>query len=192
MGKIVISTNVTLDGFVQDPDGQEGLERGGWFKRFGGSDLEAWSKLMTEEAMRAKALLLGRRTDQFFASRWSTRTGPWADQLNALPKYVVSSKADAPAWQNGRVLKGETATEVARLKERVDGDILVYASYQLGHALLDRDLVDELRLTVFPVVLGTGERLFGGTRELKALRLAERRTLGEGLVFLTYELARGA
>lgn len=192
MGKIVIATNSTLDGMVQDPDGGEGLKLGGWFKEFGGNDLEAWAKLETDEALRAEALLLGRRTDKWFASRWAARSGVWADRLNSLPKYVVSSTLQQAAWNNSTVLKGDVATEVSKLKQNVDGDILVYASYQLGHTLMEHDLVDELRLVIFPVVLGAGERLFGATSGKKPFRLVETRTLGDTLVFTTYQRVRGA
>jgi len=192
MGKIVIATNATLDGRVQDPDGLESSQLGGWFKQFGGKDLEAWAKVETNEALRAKALLLGRRSDAWFASRWSARSGEWADRLNSLPKYVVSSTLEEPAWRNATLLRGDLATEVANLKRRIDGDVLVYASYQLGQGLMEHDLVDELRLFIFPVVLGAGERLFGATSEKKPFRLAESRPVGEGLVYVTYERVRGA
>ena len=188
MGKIVISTNSTLDGVVQDPDGQEGFELGGWYKEFGGKDLEEWAELFAGEAMRAEALLLGRRTDEWFATRWATRTGEWADRLNGLPKYVVSSTVEHPAWTNSTVLQGDVVDAVSNLKQTVDGDILVYASYQLAHTLMEHDLVDELRLVVFPVVLGAGERLFGETSDKKPMRLVEARTLGDGLLFVTYQL----
>jgi hypothetical protein len=114
MGKIVISTNVSLDGVVQDPDGKEGYERGGWFGQSGGQDLERWAQIETEEAARADALLLGRRSDEWFGSRWSTRTGAWADRLNSLPKYVASTTLEDPVWQNSTVLRGETTAAVAR------------------------------------------------------------------------------
>ena len=188
MGKIVITTNASLDGVVQDPDGQEGFRLGGWFGQFGGNDLEAWAELETDEALGAGALLLGRRSDEWFASRWATRSGAWADKLNSLPKYVVSSTLEAPRWSNATVLKGDVADEVSKLKQQIDGEILVYASYQLARTLIEHDLVDELRLVVFPVVLGQGERLFGETSDKKPLRLLETRTIGDGLVFLTYEL----
>ncbi|GAA0271866.1 dihydrofolate reductase family protein [Cryptosporangium japonicum] len=187
MGKIVISTNATLDGIVQDPDGGEGFDRGGWFDRFGGADLAEWARVETEEALEAAALLLGRRSDEWFGARWSSRTGVWADRLNAMPKYVVSATLEQPAWTNATVLRGDVAKEVAALKQAVDGEILVYASYQLGRALLEHDLVDEVRLVVFPAVLGAGVRLFGDTSAPKALRLQESRTLGDNLTFLRFQ-----
>jgi dihydrofolate reductase len=190
MGTIVISTNATLDGVVQDPDGQEGFSQGGWFGQFGGSDLEEWGKISLAEALGAQALLLGRRSDEWFAARWAARTGEWADRLNGLPKYVVSATIDEPAWGNATVLTGDVVREVSALKERVDGEIVVYASYQLGRTLLEHDLVDELRLTVFPVTVGVGERLFGEAGGAKPMRLAGTRNVGAGLVLLTYQLVR--
>src|SRR5579862_1475359 len=192
MGKIVISTNVSLDGVVQDPDGKEGFGRGGWFGRSGGKDVDEFARISHAEALSTAALLLGRRTEEWFAARWPSRTGEWADQLNGMPKYVVSATLQDPAWTNVTVLKGDAVEEVTRLKQEVDGDIVVYASYQLGRTLLDHDLVDELRLTVYPVVLGAGERLFGETTDKKPMRLVEIRTLGEGLAFQTYGVARAA
>ncbi len=192
MGTIVISTNVSLDGVVQDPDGEEGFGRGGWFTRFGGQDLEAWRKVSFEEALGAEALLLGRRSDEWFATRWTSRTGEWADRLNGMPKFVVSSTLDAPKWANATVLRGDVIEEVSKLKHEMDGEIVVYASYQLGRTLLDHDLVDELRLTVFPVVLGAGQRLFGETSDPKPMRLLDTKTIGDGLTLVTYELVRDA
>jgi dihydrofolate reductase len=190
MGKIIISTNVSLDGVVQDPDGKEGFGLGGWFGEFGGRDLEEWAKVSLDEALGTEALLLGRRSDEWFAARWAGRTGEWADRLNGLPKYVVSSTLDEPRWANATVLRGQVTAEVAKLKQDLAGDIVVYASYQLGQALLEHDLVDELRLVVFPVVLGAGQRLFGETTGKKPIRLVDTRTIGNGLAFLTYELVR--
>jgi dihydrofolate reductase len=193
MGKIVISTNVTLDGVVKDADGKEGSARGGWFYEFGGKDLEEWAKVETDESMRAEAVLLGRRSDEWFAERWpASRPGEWAKKLNSLPKYVVSSTLTEPRWSNATVLKGDVVSEVSKLKQEVDGDILLYASYQLGHTLMEHDLVDELRLVVFPVVLGAGERLFGETSDKKPLRLVDVKTIGDGLLLLTYEVVRDA
>jgi dihydrofolate reductase len=192
MGKIVISTNVSLDGVVQDPDGAEGFRLGGWFGQSGGQDLEEWAKTELEEARRAEALLLGRRSDEWFAARWASRGGQWADRLNSLPKYVVSSTLEHPRWSNATVLKGDVVNELSKLRRELDGDIVVYASYQLGRTLMEHDLVDELRLFVFPVVLGAGERLFGATSDKKPMRLAGARTVGDGLVFLTYERVPGS
>ena len=189
MGKLVISTNVSLDGVVQDPDGKEGFRLGGWFAQFGGKDLDEWGKISYAEALRTEALLLGRRSDEWFAARWASRPGEWADRLNSLPKYVVSSTLEDPKWTNATVLKGEVVDEVSRLKREIDGDIVVYASYQLGRTLIEHDLVDELRLFVFPVVLGGGERLFGETSGSKPMRLIHARTVGDSLAFLTYQPA---
>jgi len=190
MGRIVITTNMSLDGVVQDPDGQEGWKRGGWFGRFGGPDLEEWTRVETEEAQRAAALLLGRRSDEWFAARWRSREGEWADRLNALPKHVVSSSRRDPQWSNATILTGDVVGEVSKLQREVVGEILVYASYQLGRTLFEHDLVDELRLVIFPVVLGAGERLFGETSDAKPLRLVDTRTVGDGLALVTYEVVR--
>ena len=190
MGKIVITTNVTLDGVVQDPDGQEGFSRGGWFVRHGGEDIEEWGKAEYAEALGTAALLLGRRSEEWFGARWSSRTGEFADRLNGLPKYVASSVSHDPRWTNVTVVGGNVVDEVTKLKQQVDGDIVVYASYQLGRTLIEHDLVDELRLIVFPVVAGAGKRLFGETSDTKALRLVSSRTIGSGLAFLTYEVVR--
>src|SRR5262249_49198375 len=137
MGKIVISTNVSIDGVVQDPDGQEGFRLGGWFREFGGEDLEAWAKGYFDEAMGREALLLGRRSDEWFAERWESRSDEWAQRLNRLPKYVVSSTIDRPRWSNGRVVSGDDVLgEVSKLKQELDGEIVVYASYQLARTLI--------------------------------------------------------
>jgi dihydrofolate reductase len=192
MGKIVITTNASLDGVVQDPDGEEGFKLGGWFGQFGGKDLEHWAEVETDEALRAAALLLGRRSEEWFATRWASRTGEWADRLNSMPKYVVSSTLTEPRWRNSTVLKGDVVDEVSKLKQEIAGEILVYASYQLERALIEHDLVDELRLVVFPVVLGAGERLFGPTGDKKPMRLVSAQTIGDGLAFLTYQPVRNA
>jgi dihydrofolate reductase len=192
MGKIVISENVSLDGVVQDPTGEEGFRHGGWFNQIGDKDREAWAKVEFEEALGAEALLLGRRSDAYFGPRWSSRTGEWADRLNSLPKYVVSSTLVDPAWTNSTVLKGEVVSEVSKLKQELDGEIVVYASRQLVRTLVEHDLVDELRLMVYPVVLGAGERLLGETSDKKSVRLLDTRTVGDGLAYLAYELVRTA
>jgi dihydrofolate reductase len=189
MARIVMSgpQKVSLDGVIQDPDGEEGFELGGWFQQFGGTDLEEWAKVALDEALGAEAWLLGRRSYEFFGARWQTRSGPLADRLNSLPKYVVSSTLDDPDWNNTRVLKGDVVTEVARLKQQLDGEIVVPASYRLGRTLLARGLVDELRLVVFPVVLGAGERLFDDTIAKTPLRLVTTSPIGDNLVSLTYQ-----
>jgi dihydrofolate reductase len=192
MGKIVMSgpQNVSLDGVVQDPDGEEGFRLGGWFVQFGGEDLEEWNKVALDEALRAEAWLLGRRSYDFFGMRWRPRSGELADRLNSLPKYVVSSTLEDPEWNNTTVLKGDAVTEVSKLKQELDGEIVVPGSYRLARTLFEHDLVDELRLVVYPVVLGGGERLFAETGDKKPMRLVETKTIGDGLVFLTYEVLR--
>jgi dihydrofolate reductase len=192
MGKIVVATNVSLDGVVQDPDGEEGFTLGGWFGQFGGKDLEGWAKVETEEALGADALLLGRRSDEWFATRWLSRSGEWADKLNSMPKYVVSSTRKDPKWSNATVITGDVISEVSKLKQQISGEILVYASYQLVHTLIEHDLVDEFRLVIFPVVLGVGERLFAESSDKTPLRLVRTETIGEGLPLLTYEVVRAA
>jgi len=188
MGKIVVSENVSLDGVVQDPTGEEGFGRGGWFARVGNRDRQEWAKLELDEALGAEALLLGRRSYEFFAARWPSRSGEWADRLNSLPKYVVSSALENPdAWNNSTVLKGDVMSEVSKLKQRVNGEIVVYASGRLMHTLMEHELVDELRLTIYPFVVGAGERLFGETGGIKRLRLIDTRTVGDNLAFLTYK-----
>ena len=191
MGKIVLSgpQNITLDGVVQDPDGKEGFERGGWFVQFGGDDLEEWNKVALADALGAEAWLLGRNSYEFFATRWQPRTGELADRINSLPKYVLSATLGKADWTNSTILRGDVVTEVTKLKEQVDGEIVVPASYRLGRTLLWHDLVDEMRLVVFPVVLGAGERFFDETGGLKPMRLAKTRTIGAGLVHLTYQAA---
>ena len=192
MGKIVVSENVSLDGVVQDPTGDEGFRQGGWFDQFLDKNREAWVKVEFDEALGTKALLLGRRSDEWFAARWASRSGEWADRLNSLPKYVVSSSLDEPRWSNATVLGGDVVKEVSRLKEEIDGDIVVYASARLVHTLIENDLVDELRLKIFPIVLGAGERLFGETSDKKPMHLLDTQTLERGVAILTYELVREA
>lgn len=187
MGRIVVSENVSLDGVIQDPTGDEGFERGGWFSQMGDKDREAWAKVELEEALGAEALLLGRRSYEFFSARWPARSGTFADRLNSMPKYVVSSTLVNPEWNNSTVIGGNVATEASTLKEQLNGDIVVYASFQLVHTLIEHNLVDELRLIIYPSVLGAGKRLFGETSAMKSLRLVETRTVGEGLAMLAYE-----
>jgi len=192
MGKIVISENVSVDGVIQDPTGEEGFRFGGWFGEIGANDHDAWAKVEFEEALAAEALLLGRRSYEYFAARWPARTGAWADRLNSLPKYIVSSTLENPGWNNSAVLNGDVVTEVSKLKQQVAGDIVVYASGQLVPTLMEHDLVDELRLMIYPFVLGVGQRLFGATSDKKPLRLIGTRTVGDSLAFVTYQPARDA
>jgi dihydrofolate reductase len=191
MGKIVISENVSLDGVIQDPAGVEGFRLGGWVGRIGGQGREDAAKVALDEALGAEAFLLGRRSYEFLAARWPSRSGPFAERLNSLPKYVVSSTLEAPAWNNTTVLKGEVIGEVSKLKQEIDGEIVVAASFQLWHTLMEYDLVDELRLMIYPVVLGAGDRLFGETSDKKPMRLVSARTVDD-LALLTYETVRDA
>jgi dihydrofolate reductase len=190
MGKIVVSENVTLDGVIQDPAGDEGFRLGGWVGLI--KDRPELGKLALDEALGAEALLLGRRSYEWFAARWPSRSGELADRLNSLPKYVVSSTVGHPAWNNSTVLKGDVPNEVAKLKQELNGDIVVPASAQLVRTLMEQDLVDELRLKIFPVVLGAGERLFGETSDEKPMRLVDNRTVEGNVAFLTYERVRDA
>jgi dihydrofolate reductase len=192
MGKIVISENVSLDGVIQA--GEDGFERGSWFTRIGDKDREEWAKVEFEEALGAEALLLGRRTYAWFVTRgWASRSGEWADRLRSLPKYVVSSSAlEGPDWSNSTVLKGDVVKQVSTLMQQVSGDIVVYGSGRLANTLIEHDLVDELRLMTYPIVVGAGERLFGETSGVKPMRLVDTRAVGDGLVLLTYRPVRDA
>jgi dihydrofolate reductase len=192
MGKIIISENASLDGVIQDPTGEEGFSFGGWFNQIGDKDREGWAKAGFDEALGAEAFLLGRRTEQWLAARWLSRSGEWADRLNSLPKYVVSSTLEEPTWTNSTVLKGDVVKEVSALKRELAGDIVVAGSIQLAHTLIEHDLADELRLMIFPVVLGAGERLFDETKDRKPMRLVRAQTVGDNLALLTYEVVRGA
>ena len=190
MGKIVVSENVTLDGVIQDPAGDEGFRAGGWVGLIGNSPQLA--KLALDEALAAGAFLLGRRSYEWLAARWPSRSGELADRLNSLPKYVVSATLEHPAWNNSAVLKGDVLNEVSTLKQHIDGDIVIAGSFQLARTLIEQDLVDEVRLKIFPVALGVGERLFGETSDKRPLRLIHTKTVGNGLAHLTYERAREA
>jgi dihydrofolate reductase len=190
MGKIVVSENVTLDGVVQDPAGDEGFRRGGWVGLI--KDRPGVNQLALDEALGAEALLLGRRSYEWFAGRWPSRSGELADRLNSLPKYVVSSTLEDAGWNNSTVLKGEAVDEVSKLKQELHGEIVVAASFQLLRKLMEHDLVDELRLKIYPVVLGDGERLFGETSHKKAMRLVGTKNIDGDVAYLTYEVAREA
>ena len=188
MGKIVVTEFVSLDGVMEDPGGAEGFKHGGWTFEIPRGDEGDQFKL--DETRESSALLLGRRTYEGFAEAWPSREGEFADKFNSMPKYVVSSTMGEPTWNNTTVLKGDVADEVAKLREREDGDIAVHGSASLVQSLLEHDLVDELRLMVFPVVLGTGKRLFGETTDKKRLRLMDSRLVGDGVNILIYAPAR--
>ena len=183
MGRIVVTEFVSLDGVMEDPGGSESFTHGGWTFEI---DRGEGTTFKLEETMATDALLLGRVTYEGFAEAWPSRDGEFADKFNSMPKHVISSTLEHPAWNNSSVLEGDLATSVAKLKAQYDGDVVVHGSAQLVQALLAHDLVDELRLMVFPVVLGSGKRLFGETADKKRLQLIETRTVGEGVLILTY------
>src|SRR5579859_3398214 len=187
MGRIVVTEFVSLDGVMEDPGGAEGYRHGGWTFEFDRGQEGDQFKL--DEARDAEALLLGRTTYETFAAAWPSREGPMADRFNSMPKYVVSSTLSAPHWNNTTVLHGDVAAAVSRLRDQATGDVVVHGSNQLVHTLIEHDLVDELRLMVFPVILGTGKRLFGETSDKKRLRLADSKTVGDGIAILIYESA---
>jgi dihydrofolate reductase len=187
VGRIVVTEFVSLDGVMEDPGGAESFKHGGW--TFEISRGEEGDKFKVDETLASEALLLGRVTYEGFAAAWPSREGEFADKFNAMPKYVVSSTLEEPEWNNSTVLKGDVAEEVAKLKQERDGDIVVHGSARLVEALVENDLVDELRLMVFPVVLGTGKRLFGETSDKKPLRLVDSRMVGDGVAILVYEPA---
>jgi dihydrofolate reductase len=189
MGRVVVSENVTLDGIVQDPAGDEGFSRGGWVGLI--KDRPQVNELALEDASGAEALLLGRRSYEWFAARWPSRSGELAERLNSLPKYVVSSGLDDQGWTNTTVVRGDVIGAVTKLRQELNGELLVLASFRLLRALFENDLVDELRLKVYPVVLGAGERLFGEATNGKAMRLVDARALDGAVAYLTYQIVRG-
>jgi dihydrofolate reductase len=187
MGRIVVTEFISLDGVIEDPGGSEDFKYGGWsFEIDRGEDGD---KFKLDEALDADALLLGRRTYEGFAAAWPSRDGEFADKFNNMPKYVVSSTLKDPQWTNSTVLDGDLAEEVSKLRQDVDGDIVVHGSAQLVQSLVEGGLVDELRLMVFPVVLGAGKRLFGETSDKRRLRLSDSKTVGDGVQILTYGAA---
>jgi dihydrofolate reductase len=187
MGKIVVSEFVSLDGVVEDPGGHERFARGGWF--FDVDRGEDGARFALDEALAAEALLVGRRTFEYLAPLWPSRSGEFADRLNALAKYVVSSTLTDPGW-NSSIVAGDVLDQIAALRRELRGTLLVYGSPRLVRALLEHELVDELRLIVYPVALGAGERLFGELSDAKHLRLADMRSVGDGIAIMTYEPAR--
>jgi dihydrofolate reductase len=188
VGRIVVTEFVSLDGVVEDPGGSENFKYGGWSFEISRGD--EGDKFKLDEAFASDALLLGRVTYEGFAAAWPSRDGEFADKFNSMPKYVVSSTLKDPSWNNSTVLDGDLAEEVAKLKEQVDGDIVVHGSVQLVQALIEHDLVDELRLMVYPVVLGSGKRIFGETSNKKTFRLADTKLVGDGVAILTYQPER--
>jgi dihydrofolate reductase len=186
MGRIVVTEFVSVDGVIEDPGGGEDFKHGGWSFEFNRGDEGNAFKM--DETRNSAALLLGRKTYEGFADAWPSREGEFADLFNNMPKYVVSSTLADPEWNNSTVIgPDDLAGEVTRLKDELDGDIVVHGSAQLTQALIEQGLVDELRLMVFPVVLGSGKRLFGDTTDKKPLRLTESRTVGDGVAIQIYE-----
>ena len=190
MGRIVVTEFVSLDGVIEDPGGSEDFKYGGWSFEISRGD--EGDKFKLDETLSSDALLLGRVTYEGFAAAWPSRDGEFADKFNTMPKYVVSSTLENPEWNNSTVVKGDVAEEVGKLKQAHERDIVVHGSARLVQTLLERDLVDELRLMVYPVVLGSGKRLFGETSNKKPLRLADSKTVGDGVVILVFEPAPGA
>ena len=190
MGKIVVTEFVSLDGVMEDPGGSEDFKYGGWTFEITRGD--EGNKFKVDETMATDALLLGRRTYEGFAEAWPSRDGEFADRFNQMPKYVVSSTLKDPEWNNTTVLQGDMAEAVSRLRDETDGEIVVHGSAQLVQGLLEHGLVDELRLMVFPVVLGSGKRLFGDTTEKHPLRLTSSKLVGDGVAILVYQPAAAA
>jgi dihydrofolate reductase len=188
MARILVTEFMSLDGVVEDPGGAEDFKYGGWSFEISRGDEGDRFKL--DETMSSAGLLLGRKTYDGFADAWPSREGDFADKFNNMPKYVVSSTLDNPEWTNTTVLRGDVAEEVAKLKQEQDGDLVVHGSVQLAQTLLEHDLVDELRLMVFPVVLGAGKRLFGDTSDKKPLKLVDSKTVGDGVAILVYQPVR--
>ena len=188
MGRIVVTEFISLDGVVEDPGGAEDYKHGGWSFEFNRGD--EGDKFKLDETMETEALLLGRVTYEGFADAWPKREGAFADKFNDMPKYVVSTTLSDPEWNNSTVISGDVPQEVARIRDELDGDIVVHGSASLVQTLLESDLVDELRLMVFPVVLGDGKRLFGPTSDKKALELADSKVVGDGVSILVYRRAK--
>ncbi len=190
MATIVVSENLSLDGVVQDPAGDEGFRLGGWVGRI--TNRAQVNQLALDEALGAEALLFGRRSYEWFAARWPSRSGELADRINGLPKYVVSTTLEHPDWNNTTVLAGDVMNEASKLKQELNGQVVVWASFQLVRALMEHDLVDGLRLKIYPVVLGAGDRLFGEISDTRPMRLVEARSVDGDVAYLTYERVRDA
>jgi dihydrofolate reductase len=188
MGRIVVTEFISLDGVIEDPGGSEHSKHGAWTFKFNRG--EDGDKFKLDETLKAEAQLLGRVTYEGFASAWPTMSGdPFSDKFNSMPKYVVSSTLKKADWNNSTILKGNVVEEVSKLKQRLQGDILVSGSAKLAQTLIANDLVDRLTLMVFPVILGSGKRLFADTKEMKMLKLAESKTVGDGVAILVYKRA---
>ena len=187
MGRIVVTEFTSLDGVIEDPGGSEDFKYGGWSFEIPRGD--EGDKFKDDETAASDAMLLGRVTYEGFAAAWPSRDGDFADKFNNMPKYVVSTTLTDAEWNNSIVLKGDVAAEVEKLKTEYDGDIVVHGSAQLARYLIEHDLVDELRLMVYPVVLGSGKRLFGDTSDKKTLRLEDSKVVGDGVIILTYAKA---
>jgi dihydrofolate reductase len=187
VGRIVVTEFVSLDGVMEDPGGAENFKHGGW--SFEIARGEEGDKFKLDETFASEALLLGRKTYEGFAAAWPSREGEFADKFNSMPKYVISSTLNEPAWNNSTVLKDDVAEEVGKLRQEQDGDIVVHGSAQLVQTLIENDLVDELRLMVYPLVLGSGKRLFGETGDKKPMRLVDSKVVGDGVAILIYEPA---
>jgi len=186
MGKIVVTEFVSLDGVMQAPGGED-FKYPGWTFEFDRGD--DGNKFKVDEAMEADALLLGRKTYESFAGAWPEREGEFADKFNEMPKYLVSSTITDPDWNNTTRLEGDVAEAVKKLRDEVDGIIQVPGSKQLVDELMENDLVDQVNLMIFPVVLGTGFRVFGEYSDRKVMRLVDSTTVGDGIVVLIYERA---
>jgi dihydrofolate reductase len=185
MGKLVVTEFVSLDGVMQAPGGED-FKYPGWTFAFDRG--EDGNQFKLQETLESEAILIGRVTYESFAGAWPSREGEFADKFNSMPKYVVSSTLENPEWNNTTVIKGDAVEAASKLKEEIDGIIQVPGSLRLVQALIEADLVDELHLMVFPVVLGTGRRLFGETSEKSNWRLTEAKPVGpEGVLVLIYE-----
>jgi dihydrofolate reductase len=188
MGRIIVTEFVSLDGVMEDPGGGEDFRHGGWsFEIPRGEEGDSFK---LTETLETDALLLGRVTYEGFAEAWPQRSGEFADKFNNMPKYVISSTLNDPTWTNTTVLDGDPVQALTRLKETFDGDLVVHGSARLVQTLVEHDLADELRLMTWPVLLGSGKRLFADTSEKKTrLALAESKVVGDGVILLIYKRA---